>query len=447
MGTVLFWVIAWIITVVISTLIVFIVIPFVIRVFLGILGTIIGLIYLFLGRISLAILSISKNNEIAERAFKIISFIISCFIFFIFFIHLSFSPLWVGLFSLLSFLIVYVIFRSNYKVILEDISIRHLINDEEFPQNIKIERVTHLTLAYCEIKKIPPKIGQYINLKKLEIEGNFMTKLPPEIGSLTKLEVLDISWTCLMSLPPQIGNLHHLKELKIIENRLTYLPTEIGHLTSLEILDISENLLTVLPPDIGKLTKLRTLNIAGNRLKELPREMGYLNNISTLNISENPLTSLPGEIADFQLFSLDIYISHEQLKTLFADIQQMKEISIYVDHVRLRQKYQKCHPSQWPAEWLLSEKNAAQRRLLIQVIGYDRICQELGAIELDAWQEYSLLEIDARVDLEKICLLKMICPSTGSVYIVRVPPDVESAREAIKWANWGIDPEEFSVQT
>lgn len=41
----------------------------------------------------------------------------------------------------------------------------------------------------------------------------------------------------------------------------------------------------------------------------------------------------------------------------------------------------------------------------------------------------------------------MTCPSTGFIHILRVPPDVTSAREGIRWVNWGIDPEDFSVQT
>nr|WP_264196540.1 hypothetical protein [Microseira wollei] len=41
----------------------------------------------------------------------------------------------------------------------------------------------------------------------------------------------------------------------------------------------------------------------------------------------------------------------------------------------------------------------------------------------------------------------MTCPSTGHIHALRVPPDMTSAREAIRWVNWGIDPEEFSVQT
>jgi len=122
--------------------------------------------------------------------------------------------------------------------------------------------------------------------------------------------------------------------------------------------------------------------------------------------------------------------------------------SVYVHHgVRVPEKYGKIHPEHWLAEWLLSEENAEVRRVLIQSIGYDRICQELAATQLDTWQEYALLRIDADVDVEPIFLLKMTCPSTGYIHALRVSPDVESAREGIKWVNWGIDPDEFSVQS
>jgi len=67
--------------------------------------------------------------------------------------------------------------------------------------------------------------------------------------------------------------------------------------------------------------------------------------------------------------------------------------------------------------------------------------------ELDSWQEYTLLKIGNDVDVEPIHLLKMTCPSTGFIHALRVPPDLTSARKAIAWVNWGIDPGEFSVQT
>lgn len=122
--------------------------------------------------------------------------------------------------------------------------------------------------------------------------------------------------------------------------------------------------------------------------------------------------------------------------------------SLYSYHgVTLPEKYGKLHPKEWQAKWLLEETNAELRRVLIQGIGYSRICQDLQAIELDCWQEYTLLKIDSNIDIEAIYLLKMTCPSTGFIHALRVPPDMNCARDAICWVNWGIDPEEFSVQT
>ncbi|MEG3966849.1 leucine-rich repeat domain-containing protein [Microcoleus sp. T2B6] len=118
----------------------------------------------------------------------------------------------------------------------------------------------------------------------------------------------------------------------------------------------------------------------------------------------------------------------------------------YYHGVRLPENYGQIHPNQWQSQWLLAEDNAELRRVLIEGIGYDRICQELQAKQIDSWQEYTLLQID-NADVEPICLLKMTCPSTGFIHALRVPPNVTSAREAIRWVNWDIDPEEFSVQT
>ncbi|MBD2006834.1 MULTISPECIES: DUF6745 domain-containing protein [Cyanophyceae] len=129
-------------------------------------------------------------------------------------------------------------------------------------------------------------------------------------------------------------------------------------------------------------------------------------------------------------------------------IQFADGYSLYAYHgVRLPEKYGTVHPNQWQPQWLLEENNAELRQVLIQGIGYERIAQELGAIELDSYQEYSLLKIDIDVDVEPISLLKMTCPSTGFIHALRVPPEMISAREAIRWVNWGISPEEFAIQT
>ncbi|MBW3585638.1 MAG: hypothetical protein KY448_07240, partial [Cyanobacteria bacterium 0813] len=115
--------------------------------------------------------------------------------------------------------------------------------------------------------------------------------------------------------------------------------------------------------------------------------------------------------------------------------------------VRLPETIGQVPPQSWQASWLLTEQNAEVRRVLIQAIGYPRICHELPTIELDTWQEYTLLKFENNIDAEPIYLLKMTCPSTGHLHALRVLPEVRSAKEAINWVNWGIDPEEFQVQT
>jgi leucine-rich repeat protein SHOC2 len=111
----------------------------------------------------------------------------------------------------------------------------------------------------------------------------------------------------------------------------------------------------------------------------------------------------------------------------------------------------------WKSEWLLDEDNAEIRRVLIEQLGYERICNELDTSTLDTWREYTLLQITSVESIdspqatlrerEPMVLLKMTCPSTQHIHILRVPPEMESAEAAITWVNHGIHPDEFAVQT
>ncbi len=114
--------------------------------------------------------------------------------------------------------------------------------------------------------------------------------------------------------------------------------------------------------------------------------------------------------------------------------------------------------SEWKAEWLLTEDNAEVRRVLIEQLGCEKVSEELETISLDTWREYTLLEIDKVVEetydedgdpggSEPMVLLKMTCPSTGHIHILRVPPEMTSAEAAITWVNHGIHPDKFAVQT
>ena len=53
----------------------------------------------------------------------------------------------------------------------------------------------------------------------------------------------------------------------------------------------------------------------------------------------------------------------------------------------------------------------------------------------------------SKIDRESMKLLKMTCPSTGHIHILRVPPNITSAEAAITWINHGIHPDDIAIAT
>jgi leucine-rich repeat protein SHOC2 len=221
-------------------------------------------------------------------------------------------------------------------------------------------------------------------------------------------------------------------KLILSSKQINKLPDNINHLTSLYSLDLSFNQLTNLPEGIGNLTSLNCLDLDANKLTNLPESISNLVNLKCLALSGNPLSDL------------------SNLKNLPCST------TVYFLDISLPRRYWTKF-SNWKPEWLLNEDNSEIRRILIEQVGYEKICEDLGAIILDSWREYSLLRIDGIQDIynedgylvgtEPTLLLKMTCPSTQHIHILRVPPEMTSAEAAITWVNHGIHPDEIAVQT
>lgn len=101
------------------------------------------------------------------------------------------------------------------------------------------------------------------------------------------------------------------------------------------------------------------------------------------------------------------------------------------------------------SEWILKERNAEIRKLIIENLGWPKILFDLHGKLIDGWNSYELYRIQPKDRLmrEPFLLLKMKCPSSGSDYTFCVPPSTKTAKEAITWMNKGIAPEEFIKQT
>jgi leucine-rich repeat protein SHOC2 len=313
---------------------------------------------------------------------------------------------------------------------------------EEVEQAISTARDNRcicLSFRRKEISVLPNSIGNLTNLTELKLNGNQLTSLPDSIGNLTNLTELNLDGNQLASLPDSIGNLTNLTRLCLGINQLTSLPDSIGNLTNLTELKLDGNQLTSLPDSIRNLPSLTRLYLSSNQLTSLPDSIENLTNLTHIELSNNPL------------IDLSILVNIPNLKIGFF-------------HLNLSHRY-RTKFSEWRAEWLLDEHNAEIRRILIEQVGYEKICDELNAITLDTWREYTLLKIDEVEivyewtkesvdfgnakpnDTEPMVLLKMTCPSTAHIHILRVPPEMVSAEAAITWVNHGIHPDEFAVQT
>ena len=254
---------------------------------------------------------------------------------------------------------------------------------------------------------------------------------------------LDLCNNKIEQISLEICNLTNLTSLDLFYNEIKKIPGEIANLTNLTHLYLSNNKIKSIFPKIGNLINLQELHLENNQIKSIPPEIVNLVNLHHLNLSENPIRSLPSEIIHGKNTPYISLTYHSEL----PKIPQELVGKIYLNSVLVPEKYCGIDFKDWKAESSVTEENAEVRRLLIQVIGYEKILEELQAVKLDDWREYSLLKIEQDLDLESIVLLKMTCPSTNKIHVLRVPPEMRSAREAIIWVNWGIDPEDFCLET
>jgi leucine-rich repeat protein SHOC2 len=278
----------------------------------------------------------------------------------------------------------------------------------------------------------------------LRLNSKQITTLPDSIGKLTDLTELDLSNNQLTTLPDTIGNLTKLKYIFLDNNQLNHLPDTLGNLKKLQHITLDNNQLTILPDSISTLANLTGLALNNNQLTYLPERVDNLCNLRWLEISGNPWMDLTP-------------VARICAKNNFPNLFRCTFSSRYW-----------INTSNWKSKWLLDERNATVRETIIAQIGYDKIVDELNAVSIDTWREYTLLRISflgeemfgyylydtAAAEAEgpvheliTIVLLKMNCPSTGHIHILRVPPEVTSAEAAITWVNHGIHPDKFAVQT
>lgn len=95
---------------------------------------------------------------------------------------------------------------------------------------------------------------------------------------------------------------------------------------------------------------------------------------------------------------------------------------------------------------ILDTENVELRRVLIERLGYETFLQQVGGLvrdrDRDAGGERQLIYVPFEDD-EPLMVLKVICPSTGHLHILRVPPHMRTCHQAAAWIAGFPNPDDY----
>lgn len=95
---------------------------------------------------------------------------------------------------------------------------------------------------------------------------------------------------------------------------------------------------------------------------------------------------------------------------------------------------------------ILNTENVELRRVLIERLGYETFLQQVGGLvrdrDTDAGGERQLVYVPFEDD-EPLMVLKVTCPSTGHLHVLRVPPHMQSCHQAAAWVAGFDNPNDY----
>jgi hypothetical protein len=172
--------------------------------------------------------------------------------------------------------------------------------------------------------------------------------------------------------------------------------------------------LRALPPHIGPLAQL---DIAGClNITQLPEGLVVS---SWIDIGGSGLTALPPHLAGVGLRWRGVPVD---------------------ERIAFR-------PETLSHEEVLAESNAERRRVMLERYGLDRFMDAAAAEMLDEDRDVGgprrLLRLKLDGDEDLVCVT-VVCPSTARQFMLRVPPTMQTCRQAVAWTAGFDDPAQYN---
>jgi Leucine-rich repeat (LRR) protein len=187
--------------------------------------------------------------------------------------------------------------------------------------------LTEINLANNKVRSIPPSIGAFKSVRKLNFNNNQIDSISTGISNLVRLEEISLYNNKLKNIPEAIYSLPSLKIIDLYYNDISKADPRLGEMKNLEILYLANNKLYTLPDNLGQLPRLKELYLHHNRLSDIPKSVGDLGELKVLRINDNLLLEFPESVLQLQqLQSLDV--SHNQIQFISFEKFNFKDLKI-----------------------------------------------------------------------------------------------------------------------
>ncbi len=190
--------------------------------------------------------------------------------------------------------------------------------------------LTKLILASNQISRVSSKIGNLKSLTVLDLHDNNIKYLPDEIGLLENLVKINLSHNGLTFLPMRFFDLANLRGLNASHNEINQFDQDLERLNMLETLDLAHNKLTEITTSLACLSKLKNFTMNNNVLETIPHEISFLRSVTLIELSNNQLVEIPDDALQ-DMHSLErLYLHHNKLKAIpnLRNCLNLKELHI-----------------------------------------------------------------------------------------------------------------------
>lgn len=302
--------------------------------------------------------------------------------------------------------------------------IKDLILAGELPERPRFHRLT------LDPKKNLSALPEGLTLHTLEARESHLRTLPEDLRIGFKL---DLSGSIdLESLPANLS-----VPVLILRNctGLTALPEGL----QVDFLDISGCAALRHWPDSAQV-RIGTVNCRGCLgLRALPSRLGPVTSLDLAGCVQ--LTSVP-EGVEVQSW---IDVGGTGITSLPASLAKIPLRWRGVD-VTPRIAF---FPETIDPSTILSEPNAEVRRVMIERVGFERFLSAAHAETIhrdtDPGGPRELLRVRMEGDEDLVCV-SVRCPSTGRHYLIRVPPNMKTCRQAVAWTAGFDNAEDYAPE-